>query len=51
MGEFLCGLHESNVFGVSAVLSPGACHIFPRCVLPIKGHVISVVVNRACTGC
>ena len=54
MGASLCRLHESNIFGVRAVFSMDAYHIFLQCVLaviPLIGGVISVVVTRAYTGC
>ena len=35
VGTSLCSLHESNIFGVRAVFSMDACHIFAQCVLAI----------------
>ena len=53
MGTSLGSLRESNIFGVRAVFSMDACHIFPQGVLArislIVG-VISVLVTRACPG-
>ena len=40
-------------FGVRAVFSMDACHVFPQCmldVIPLIGGVTGVVVTRACTG-
>ena len=54
VGESLCSLHESSIFGARAVFGLDACYIFPQGVLaiiPLIGGVIGVVVTRACTGC
>ena len=40
-------------FGVKAVFSVDACHLFPQCmlaVIPLTGGVTDVVLTRACTG-
>ena len=40
-------------FGMGAVFSIDACHVFPQCMfvlIPLIGGVTDVVVTRACTG-
>lgn len=54
MGEFLCKLCDSNIFGAWAASRVDACHTFPQSVLaiiPLIVGVIGTVVTRACTGC
>ena len=55
VGMSLCSLHVNSLifFGVKAVFSMDACHVFPQCILaviPLIGGVTDVVVTRACTG-
>ena len=46
-------LHESNIFGVRALFSMDACHVFLQCVLAVIPLIecVTVVVTRAYTGC
>ena len=53
MGASLCSLCEFSIFGVRAVFSMDACHVFPQCVLaviPLIGGETAVVMIRDCTG-
>ena len=53
VGESLCRLCESIIFGARAVFGMDACHNFPQSVLAIialTGGVFGFVVIRACTG-
>ena len=49
---YLCSLWESNIFGVRAIFSTDACHVFPQCVLaliPLTGGVIVIVLTTVWT--
>ena len=52
MGEFLCRLCVSSIFGVRAGFGMDVSHVFPQSVLaviPLLGGVIGVY--RACAEC
>ena len=56
MGLSVRSLHESNIFGVSAVFGMSAGRIFSQCVLafiPRMGGVVLVggTMTGACPGC